>query len=331
MYMQQVCFHVLFKFLVRFRQGFFALDNPELYGYEIGSVTHRRVVEEVLKEAQLLSSLNHKNIVKMHGIVLDPATRYPKYVVMERAYCTLRKYLKDKGRISAVEIERLCAGVLSAMDYLHAPKPDSQQFAHRDIKDDNILVFYDKEGFTVKLCDMDHAKAAGSDGRVSRSGGAPFYLAPEATDAANATVDVKMDVFSFGILVAEIVLNFLPNSDGSPLVPVDVAHVYGTAGRSQMIEAALLKLLPFPTLSLLLRGCVTVDPLSRFTACDALALLADPRPVTFPSMIAPLLNSQFMTPACDGCVGFQRLGTGFRPYCRDRFRHNACMCGYVDS
>jgi serine/threonine protein kinase len=216
----------------------------------------------------------------MYGIVLDPGTRCPKYVVMERAYCTLRKYLKDKGRITPVELERLCSGVLSALDYLHAPKPDSQQFAHRDIKDDNILVFYDKGGFTVKLCDMDHAKAAGSDGQVSRSGGAPFYLAPEATDAASTTVSVKMDVFSFGILVAEIVLNFLPNADGSPLVPVDVARVYGTAGRPQMIDAALVKLLPFPTLSKLLRGCVMADPAERLTAFDALSHLASPRPVS---------------------------------------------------
>lgn len=89
--------------------------------------------------------------------------------------------------------------VSSAIAFLH-----SKNIMHRDIKSENIMV--DSE-FNVKMCDFGFARAVEND-QASRQRtmtmlGTPYYSAPEIL--LGKPYDFKADVFSFGVLVLEII------------------------------------------------------------------------------------------------------------------------------
>jgi serine/threonine protein kinase len=159
--------------------------------------------------------------------------------------------------------------VLRGLEFLHSRQPHA--IAHHDLKQDNVLLFMDDGGaITAKLCDVDCAKFATTRGSLhGAGGGAGMYMAPEVL-TGGATV--KVDMFSFGVMVAEIVLVYLPNSAGV-VEPVDIGRDYGLSGRFRMVEAALSKLDEYPELEAVIEGCVKLEPARRLTATRALKLV----------------------------------------------------------
>jgi serine/threonine protein kinase len=242
-------------------QGYFMLEDPGLFGYDVGSSTHRQIAAGVKDEAELLFRLAHPNIVRLHGIFLDPGNGLPKYLIMERAEGTLRRWLHRKGRITMAELALICRDILRGLVFIHSLSPP---IAHRDLKDDNVLVFVDGDSVTAKLCDVDLARIATMSGRVSAKGGAPMYVAPE---VATGSAGIKMDVFSFGIMVAEIVLVYF-ESDGT--VEINVMREFGVDGRMRMVEASLAKLSSHVVFAAMLRKCAKLDPLKRLSSQEAL-------------------------------------------------------------
>ncbi len=146
------------------------------------------------REARSLALLSHPGIVAIHDFVRDEDG---SYIVMEyvdgRALSAAIPLPVEK----AVEVARQ---ILDAVEYAHR-----QGVVHRDLKPENVLL--DAAG-RVKVSDFGIARlvTAGREGRLTTTGrvvGTPEYMAPELL--AGADPDPRMDVFSVGVVLREMI------------------------------------------------------------------------------------------------------------------------------
>jgi eukaryotic-like serine/threonine-protein kinase len=166
------------------------------------------------REARALALLSHPGIVAVHDFVRDEAG---SYIVMEHVEGPPLSALMPLPVEKAVE----AAGqLLDALAFAHR-----QGIVHRDVKPENVLV--DASG-RVKVSDFGIARAlgGGAGGSVTTTGrviGTPRYMAPELL--AGAEPDPRMDVFSVGVMLREMVAG----RDGAGALPPGLEHLLATA------------------------------------------------------------------------------------------------------
>ncbi|MCK4404856.1 MAG: serine/threonine protein kinase, partial [candidate division Zixibacteria bacterium] len=153
-------------------------------------------------EAKAASSLNHPNITTIHEIeeVEDECFICMEYIEGK----SLKQLIKereiegwDMGKIIDVSIQ--IAGGLS--------KAHQKSIVHRDIKSDNIMLT--NEGL-VKIMDFGLAKLKGVT-KLTKTGstlGTLQYMSPE--QAQGMEVDQRSDIFSFGVVLYEMITGKLP-------------------------------------------------------------------------------------------------------------------------
>ncbi|CAH0696544.1 unnamed protein product [Spodoptera exigua] len=185
---------------------------------EVYKVTHRdtnevmvlkqlyRVDEDAqrnfLKEVAVLRSLKHRNVLRFVGVLYKD-----KRLHLVTEYVpggTLYQLLQDSTVPLSWEVRaRLARDVAAGLGYLHR-----RNVIHRDLNSHNCLVREDK---TVIVADFGLARvvqrAASSTSTLRRKRytvvGNPYWMAPE---MMNGNVyDEKVDVFSFGIILCEII------------------------------------------------------------------------------------------------------------------------------
>jgi eukaryotic-like serine/threonine-protein kinase len=163
-----------------------------------------------LREAQTATRLRHPNIVAFYDFFVDEEDT--AYMVMEYIEGTnFRDMLRACGAFPiplAIELSRQC---LSAFDYLHRRK-----IVHRDVSPDNIMMTREEDGtLRAKLIDLGIAKIAQATEELTAADefiGKLRYSAPEQlTKSASSTpIDGRSDLFSFGIVVYEILTGVCP-------------------------------------------------------------------------------------------------------------------------
>ncbi len=122
------------------------------------------------REAQLLASLDHPNIVRFYNLDLidGKLVLVMEYVEGE----SLRAFLEKKGRMELGELAEIFLPVLDALGYAH-----SKGLIHRDIKPENILISREGE---VKLVDFGLGIFLRKSGLGATFAGTPSYMPPEA-------------------------------------------------------------------------------------------------------------------------------------------------------
>ena len=164
--------------------------------------------ESFTTEVAVLAALNHPNVVKMFGVVVETNNIG---IVME--YCTNRSLFHAIFIICTVFSEKkkieIVTQVASAVKYLHNHDP---KIAHCDIKSENILL--DKDN-NAKLSDFglstikNTTESSQSNVGVSAPGkGTPRYSAPEVLRGEILKSDklFPTDIYSLSIVVVEVVL-----------------------------------------------------------------------------------------------------------------------------
>ncbi len=156
----------------------------------------------------------------------------------------------------------VAAALAAALRYLH-----DRGIAHRDLKPSNLL--FGPTGFPY-LLDLNLA----DDGRGGRAGGTVAYAPPEvlarlAGDTAGAVNWQAADVFSFAVLVVELLLVRHPYLGCEALTRIDADTVPAAARAARGTVAAERLPLP-PAVRTLLLDCLSVNPADRPTA-DRLA------------------------------------------------------------
>ena len=162
-----------------------------------------------LREAKTVARLNHPNIVTVYDFGEEGELAY---LVMELASGgTLRERARQYGTL-AEAVDGL-APVGLALQYAH-----EHGVAHRDIKPINVLIGDQEQPL---LADFGLARVASESLDLTLTGvsfGSPHYIAPEQALAGNA--DHRADIYSFGIVVYEVLAGRLPYTGQTPFAVI---------------------------------------------------------------------------------------------------------------
>ncbi len=162
-----------------------------------GLETHKPERDRFLHEAQAASALNHANVCTIYDIKEEGDQNF---IVME--------YVEGKTLRQLVPIQKMQDAITYAIQIGEAlQEAHSRGVVHRDIKTDNIMVNSKNQ---IKVMDFGLAKLKGSLKltRTSSTVGTLAYMAPEQIQGGE--VDARGDIFSFGIVLYEMLTGQLP-------------------------------------------------------------------------------------------------------------------------
>ncbi|KAL9243531.1 hypothetical protein vseg_017406 [Gypsophila vaccaria] len=180
------------------------LSNERLIAVKRLSVSSSQGMQEFKTEALLVAKLQHRNLVQLIGFCY---TKQEKLLVYEYvANKSLDYFLFNHEKRRQLSWQKrynnIIRGIARGLLYLHH---DSQlRIIHRDLKASNVLL---DEEMNPKISDFGTARIFDVDHRqtiyTSRVVGTRGYMAPEYV--LEGQFSVKLDVYSFGVLVLEII------------------------------------------------------------------------------------------------------------------------------
>lgn len=165
--------------------------------------------ERFLREARLVSSLNHPNICTVFDVGDEDGD---PYLVMELLQGESLKERVLRGPVPAADLREIAFRTALALQAAHA-----KGIVHRDIKPANIfLVLDDPSGIDVKVLDFGLAKRESGERQLraddlTRAGatvGTVEYMSPE--QACGEPLDARSDLFSLGAVMYEMATGVVP-------------------------------------------------------------------------------------------------------------------------
>ncbi|KAG2679745.1 hypothetical protein I3760_11G065000 [Carya illinoinensis] len=180
------------------------LKDGKIAAIKVLSAESKQGVKEFLTEINVISEIEHENLVKLYGCCVEENHRILVYNYLENNSLA-QTLIVSGGSQSNMYFKwrtrtKICIGIARGLAFLH--EEVRPHIIHRDIKASNILL--DKD-LTPKISDFGLAKLIPPNmTHVStRVAGTIGYLAPEY--AIKGQLTRKADIYSFGVLLLEIV------------------------------------------------------------------------------------------------------------------------------
>ncbi|KDP42847.1 hypothetical protein JCGZ_23789 [Jatropha curcas] len=159
---------------------------------------------DFINEVATIGRIRHINVFRLVGFYAEKSKRALVYDFMSNG--SLEKYIFSEERSNLITIEKMyeiSLGVARGIDYLH--RGCHMKILHFDIKPHNILL---DENFLPKISDFGLAKLYSTDESIvclTAARGTMGYMAPELIYKNIGGISHKADVYSFGILLMEMV------------------------------------------------------------------------------------------------------------------------------
>ena len=162
--------------------------------------------KKFLKEIEILSQIDHPNILKVFEYYQDNENYY---VITE--LCSggeLYDQIYELNHFSEREAAIIMEQLLSAIMYIH-----SKNIVHRDLKPENILLENNKEkkNFYIKIIDFGTSNFFDKLTKLTLKVGTPYYIAPE---VLRKSYNQKCDIWSCGVILY-ILLTGTPPFNGN--------------------------------------------------------------------------------------------------------------------
>ncbi|KAL5728321.1 hypothetical protein ACHQM5_001419 [Ranunculus cassubicifolius] len=209
-------------------------DNIEIAVKKSKVVDHNQI-EQFLNEADIVSKINHKNVVKLLGVCLD--SKVPMLVYEFVPNGTLYQHLHGtKSRI--LDSWRICLRVAAetarALDYMHSQA--YPPIIHRDVKSSNILL---DGAYTAKVADFGASKLIRLDRTMAHTQGQGTmgYLDPEYLQTGELTT--MSDVYGFGVVLMELLSKQKPITRGPSGEMIGLVKVFTSAVENNRFDQAV--------------------------------------------------------------------------------------------
>ena len=179
-------------------------------------ILSQHTLERLERETQLMTQVRHPNLLRIIAAVFDDESRALQtspMIITELLDMNLRQCY-ERGRLQGSSRMPIFRDVAYGLHYLH----DRQEpIIHRDVSAPNVLLQALPAGmWRAKVSDFGSANLA----RLSKTAGegAIIYTAPEAFPQIDPSVPcyphtTKIDVFSYGILLCEVITARLPDPE----------------------------------------------------------------------------------------------------------------------
>jgi serine/threonine-protein kinase len=199
-------------------------------------------VEQFIQEAEILSRLDHPNIVRTLGLGQFPGGGY--FLAMEYIDGENLQSRLERARFDVVSALAILQDVTKAVAYAH-----EQGVVHCDLKPANVLL---NRAGRVVVSDFGFAQLLAGDSTMSQAayavGGTAGYVAPELIDPEQPHISPLADIYSLGALLHTLIAGGLPATQ-TAAAPSNAAK------------------LPLPLHYFFIK-CLAVDPADRFQSAS---------------------------------------------------------------
>ncbi|KAI8025342.1 Serine/threonine-protein kinase STY46 [Camellia lanceoleosa] len=162
--------------------------------------------KEFAQEVFIMRKVRHKNVVQFIGACTKPPSLCIVTEFMSGG--SVYDYLhKQRGTFKLPSLLRVAIDISKGMNYLH-----QNNIIHRDLKAANLLM---DENEVVKVADFGVARVKAQTGVMTAETGTYRWMAPEVIE--HRPYDHKADIFSFGIVLWELLTGKLPYDYLTPL------------------------------------------------------------------------------------------------------------------
>ncbi|MFC2141930.1 protein kinase [Acidobacteriota bacterium] len=176
------------------------LINPEV-------AADRNTIERFRNELKLARDISHKNVCRMYDFHEEKGAHF---ITMEYVRGQdLKGLSRQTGKLTIETSISISKQICEGLSQAH-----SLGIVHRDLKPSNIMI--DKDG-NVHLMDFGIARSLKTKG-ITGSGviiGTPEYMSPEQAEAKD--IDLRSDIYSFGVILYEMLTGMLPFDGDTPL------------------------------------------------------------------------------------------------------------------
>jgi serine/threonine-protein kinase len=206
------------------------------------------IVERFKRELQLARKINHPNVIRIHDLGSADGIRYISMKYIEGQ--SLKDLLRASGKLTIDKAIEISTQVADALNAAHM-----NGVVHRDLKPQNIML--DRNGNALVL-DFGIARSV-AETSLTGTGiliGTPDFMSPEQIHGEHA--DARTDIYSFGIILYEMVTGRLPFIADNPAILLHL-HLH----EKPMSPASLNKDVPKWLDGIILK-CIEKKPENRF-------------------------------------------------------------------